>query len=57
MKENKDYLLTVSIKNNLLLSMMKAQMHTVLLLIEEKYEWTGKDIAILEAVMGAMSDE
>jgi len=56
MKENKDYLLTVSIKNNLL-SMMKAQMHTVLLLIEEKYEWTGKDIAILEAVMGAMSDE
>ena len=32
-------------------------MHTVLLLIEEKYEWTGSDSAILEAVMGAMSDE
>ena len=32
-------------------------MHTVLLLIEEKYEWTDKDAAILEAVMGAMSDE
>jgi hypothetical protein len=32
-------------------------MHTVLLLIEEKYEWTNSDSAILEAVMGAMSDE
>jgi len=32
-------------------------LHTVLLLIEEKYEWTDKDSAILEAVMGAMSDE
>jgi hypothetical protein len=32
-------------------------LHTVLLLIEEKYEWTDKDAAILEAVMGAMSDE
>lgn len=32
-------------------------LHTVLLLIEEKYEWTGSDSAILEAVMGAMSDE
>ena len=32
-------------------------MHTVLLLIEEKYAWTDKDAAILEAVMGAMSDE
>jgi len=31
--------------------------HTTLLLIEEKYEWTDKDSAILEAVMGAMSDE
>jgi hypothetical protein len=31
--------------------------HTVLLLIEEKYEWTNSDSAILEAVMGAMSDE
>ena len=31
-------------------------MHTVLLLIEEKYEWTGSDSAILEAVMGAMSE-
>ena len=29
-------------------------MHTVLLLIEEKYSWTDKDHAILEAVMGAM---
>jgi hypothetical protein len=26
----------------------------VLLLIEEKYEWTNSDSAILEAVMGAM---
>ena len=32
-------------------------LHTVLLLIEEKYSWTDKDNAILEAVMGAMSDE
>jgi hypothetical protein len=32
-------------------------LHTVLLLIEEKYEWTNSDSAILEAVMGAMSDE
>ena len=32
-------------------------LHTVLLLIEEKYEWTDSDSAILEAVMGAMSDE
>jgi hypothetical protein len=32
-------------------------LHTVLLLIEEKYEWTDKDSAILEAVIGAMSDE
>jgi hypothetical protein len=32
-------------------------LHTVLLLVEEKYEWTDKDSAILEAVMGAMSDE
>jgi len=32
-------------------------LHTVLLLIEEKYEWTDNDSAILEAVMGAMSDE
>jgi hypothetical protein len=31
-------------------------LHTVLLLIEEKYEWTDKDSAILEAVMGAMSE-
>jgi hypothetical protein len=32
-------------------------LHTVLLLIEEKYEWTDKDAAILEAVAGAMGDE
>jgi len=32
-------------------------MHTVLLLIEEKYAWTDKDSAILEAVMGAMGEE
>ena len=31
-------------------------LHVVLLLIEEKYEWTDKDAAILEAVMGAMSE-
>jgi hypothetical protein len=32
-------------------------MHTTLLLIEEKYAWTDKDAAILEAVMGAMGEE
>jgi len=32
-------------------------LHTVLLLIEEKYAWTDKDSAILEAVMGAMGEE
>ena len=31
-------------------------LHVVLLLMEEKYEWTDKDAAILEAVMGAMSE-
>lgn len=32
-------------------------LHVVMLLLEEKYEWTDKDAAILESVMGAMSDE
>jgi hypothetical protein len=31
-------------------------LHTVLLLIEEKYEWTEQDSAILDAVMAAMKD-
>jgi len=30
-------------------------MHTIMLLIEEKYEWTEKDSAIVQAVMAAMN--
>jgi hypothetical protein len=32
-------------------------MHTILLLIEEKYEWADKDAAVFQAVLNALTEE
>jgi hypothetical protein len=32
-------------------------MHTILLLIEEKYEWADKDAAVLQAVLNALTEQ